>query len=128
MQAEVSALQPSQWINPDSFNEVLLLWCSHSIVLTVPKYSSRLTYNCDFIVRSNIPLSSLVPSESYEDYVSRSSAAIKQIITACPNKGKGFRSLYIPLDTFNARNRQRFANRNTFIMGSLYCTEFKVDL
>lgn len=128
MQAEISACQLSQWIIQDSFNKVFLLWYTHSVVLTVPKYSSRLTYICDFIVRSNIPLSSLVPSESYEDYVSRSSAAIKQIVTACPNKGKGFRSLYILLDTFNTRNRQRFANRNTFIMGSLYCTEFKADL
>lgn len=128
MQAEVSAYQLSQWIIQDSFNKLFLLWNTHSIVLTVPKYSSRLTYICDFIVRSNIPLSSLVPSESYEDYVSRSSAAIKQIVTACPNKGKGFRSLYILLDTFNTRNRQRSANRNTFIMGSLYRTEFKVDL
>ncbi|NXR53114.1 UBS3A protein, partial [Hippolais icterina] len=44
------------------------------------------SYNIDTSYRANFPLSSLVPSESYEDYVSRSSAVIKQITTACPSK------------------------------------------
>ncbi|NXR97213.1 UBS3A protein, partial [Oxylabes madagascariensis] len=47
------------------------------------------SYNIDTSYRANVPLSSLVPSESYDDYVSRSSAVIKQITTACPSKGKG---------------------------------------
>nr|XP_021396006.1 ubiquitin-associated and SH3 domain-containing protein A isoform X1 [Lonchura striata domestica] len=45
------------------------------------------SYDIDTSYRSNFPLSSLVPSESYEDYVSRSSVVIKQIISACPCKG-----------------------------------------
>ncbi|KAI1241484.1 hypothetical protein IHE44_0004957 [Lamprotornis superbus] len=44
------------------------------------------SYNIDTSYRGNFPLSSLVPSESYEDYVSRSSAVMKQIISACPSK------------------------------------------
>ncbi|NWS81134.1 UBS3A protein, partial [Toxostoma redivivum] len=47
------------------------------------------SYNIDTSYRGNFPLSSLVPSESYEDYVSRSSAVMKQIISACPSKGRG---------------------------------------
>ncbi|XP_030907241.1 ubiquitin-associated and SH3 domain-containing protein A isoform X1 [Melopsittacus undulatus] len=45
------------------------------------------SYKIDTSYRCNFPLSSLVPSESYEEYVSRSSVVIKQIINACPSKG-----------------------------------------
>ncbi|NXP38392.1 UBS3A protein, partial [Leiothrix lutea] len=44
------------------------------------------SYNIDTSYRAHFPLSSLVPTESYEDYVSRSSAVIKQITSACPSK------------------------------------------
>lgn len=106
------------------FNQVPFLWCCHSMLLRV--YSSRLTYICDFIGRGNFPLSSLVPSESYEDYVSRSSVVIKQIISACPSKGRGFRSLNVLSDTCRSRNWQRFANRSTFNVSCWHCTELKV--
>nr|XP_048721735.1 ubiquitin-associated and SH3 domain-containing protein A isoform X2 [Caretta caretta] len=41
------------------------------------------TYNIDPSYRCTFPLSSLVPSESYEEYISRCSTVIKQIVSDC---------------------------------------------
>lgn len=40
-----------------------------------------------FVNRCNFPLSDLMPSEAYEDYVKRCSASIKQIIDSCITEG-----------------------------------------
>ncbi|NXC13151.1 UBS3A protein, partial [Corythaeola cristata] len=108
-------------------------------VLTVSPCSSRLTYICDFIVRGNFPLSSLVPSESYEEYVSRSSAVIKQIITACPSKGKSvilivghgssLTSFTRPLIGLPARDSSDFAQvvRKIPSLGMCFCEEIEEE-
>ncbi|NXY42684.1 UBS3A protein, partial [Ceuthmochares aereus] len=100
---------------------------------------AKLTCVCDFIVRSNFPLSSLVPSESYEEYVSRSSAVIKQIITACPSKGKGvilivghgssLASFTRPLLGLPARDSNNFAQvvRKIPSLGMCFCEELKEE-
>uniref|UniRef100_A0A8C3GED0 Ubiquitin associated and SH3 domain containing A n=1 Tax=Cairina moschata TaxID=8855 RepID=A0A8C3GED0_CAIMO len=93
------------------------------------------SYKIDTSYRSNIPLSSLVPSESYEDYVSRSSAAIKQIVTACPNKGvilivghgSSLASFTRPLIGLPAKDSSDFAQvvRKIPSLGMCFCEELK---
>ncbi|XP_050834744.1 ubiquitin-associated and SH3 domain-containing protein A isoform X2 [Serinus canaria] len=70
----------------------LFEWTNWEASRAIPKFMTvaelvEASYDIDTSYRGNFPLSSLVPSESYEDYVSRSSAVIKQIISACPCKG-----------------------------------------
>ncbi|KFP17797.1 Ubiquitin-associated and SH3 domain-containing protein A [Egretta garzetta] len=95
------------------------------------------SYKVDTAYRGNFPLSSLVPSESYEEYVSRSSAVIKQIITACPSKGKGvilivghgssLASFTRPLIGLPARDSSDFAQvvRKIPSLGMCFCEELK---
>ncbi|NXM03555.1 UBS3A protein, partial [Tyrannus savana] len=94
-------------------------------------------YNVDTSYRGNFPLSSLVPSESYEDYLSRSSAVMKQIITACPSKGKGvilivghgssLASFTWPLMGLPSRDSSDFAQmvRKIPSLGMCFCEELK---
>nr|XP_014123898.1 ubiquitin-associated and SH3 domain-containing protein A isoform X2 [Zonotrichia albicollis] len=70
----------------------LFEWTKWEASRAIPKFMTvaelvEASYDIDTSYRGNFPLSSLVPSESYEDYVSRSSAVIKHIISACPCKG-----------------------------------------
>ncbi|KFR08482.1 Ubiquitin-associated and SH3 domain-containing protein A [Opisthocomus hoazin] len=97
------------------------------------------SYKIDTSYRGNFPLSSLVPSESYEEYVSRSSAVIKQIITACPSKGKGviiivghgssLASFTRPLIGLPARDSSNFAQvvRKIPSLGMCFCEELKEE-
>ncbi|KFW93454.1 Ubiquitin-associated and SH3 domain-containing protein A [Phalacrocorax carbo] len=97
------------------------------------------SYKIDTSYRGNFPLSSLVPSESYEEYVSRSSAVIKQIITACPSKGKGvilivghgssLASFTRPLIGLPARDSSDFAQvvRKIPSLGMCFCEELKEE-
>ncbi|XP_021262069.1 ubiquitin-associated and SH3 domain-containing protein A isoform X2 [Numida meleagris] len=95
------------------------------------------SYNIDTSYRGNIPLSSLVPSESYEEYVSRSSAAIKEIVTACPNKGvilivghgSSLASFTRPLVGLPARESSDFAQvvRKIPSLGMCFCEELKEE-
>ncbi|NWU06338.1 UBS3A protein, partial [Cephalopterus ornatus] len=95
------------------------------------------SYNIDTSYRGNFPLSSLVPSESYEDYLSRSSVVMKQIITACPSKGKGvilivghgssLASFTRPLMGLPSRDSSDFAQmvRKIPSLGMCFCEELK---
>uniref|UniRef100_A0A803YQI7 Ubiquitin-associated and SH3 domain-containing protein A n=1 Tax=Meleagris gallopavo TaxID=9103 RepID=A0A803YQI7_MELGA len=95
------------------------------------------SYNIDTSYRENIPLSSLVPSESYEEYVSRSSAVIKEIVTACPSKGvilivghgSSLASFTRPLIGLPARDSSDFANvvRKIPSLGMCFCEELKEE-
>ncbi|KAK2527129.1 Ubash3a [Columba guinea] len=95
------------------------------------------SYKIDISYRGNFPLSSLVPSESYEEYVSRSSAVIKQIITACPSKGvilivghgSSLASCTRPLIGLPARDSSDFAQvvRKIPSLGMCFCEEIKEE-
>uniref|UniRef100_A0A8C9FMH3 SH3 domain-containing protein n=1 Tax=Pavo cristatus TaxID=9049 RepID=A0A8C9FMH3_PAVCR len=95
------------------------------------------SYNIDTSYRGNIPLSSLVPSESYEEYVSRSSAVVKEIITACPSKGvilivghgSSLASFTRPLIGLPARDSSDFAQvvRKIPSLGMCFCEELKEE-
>ncbi|NXA11367.1 UBS3A protein, partial [Sapayoa aenigma] len=97
------------------------------------------SYSIDTSYRGNFPLSSLVPSESYEDYLSRSSVVIKQIITACPSKGKGvilivghgssLASFTWPLIGLPNRDSSDFAQmvRKIPSLGMCFCEELKEE-
>ncbi|KFQ13987.1 Ubiquitin-associated and SH3 domain-containing protein A [Leptosomus discolor] len=95
------------------------------------------SYKIDTSYRGNFPLSSLVPSESYEEYTSRSSTVIKQIITACPSKGvilivghgSSLASLTRPLIGLAARDSSDFAQvvRKIPSLGMCFCEESKEE-
>ncbi|XP_009069657.1 PREDICTED: ubiquitin-associated and SH3 domain-containing protein A [Acanthisitta chloris] len=95
------------------------------------------SYNIDTNYRGNFPPSSLVPSESFEDYVSRSSAVIKQIITACPSKGiilivghgSSLASFTRPLIGLPSRDSSDFAQvvRKIPSLGMCFCEELKEE-
>ncbi|XP_052530073.1 ubiquitin-associated and SH3 domain-containing protein A [Tympanuchus pallidicinctus] len=95
------------------------------------------SYNIDTSYRGIIPLSSLVPSESYEEYVSRSSAVIKEIVTACPSKGvilivghgSSLASFTRPLVGLPARDSSDFAHvvRKIPSLGMCFCEELKEE-
>ncbi|NXF04322.1 UBS3A protein, partial [Smithornis capensis] len=95
------------------------------------------SYSIDMSYRGNFPLSSLVPSESYEDYLSRSSVIIKQIIAACPGKGvilivghgSSLASLTRPLVGFPNRDSSDFAQmvRKIPSLGMCFCEELKEE-
>ncbi|KAJ7400598.1 Ubiquitin-associated and SH3 domain-containing protein A [Pitangus sulphuratus] len=92
-------------------------------------------YSVETSYRGNFPLSSLVPSESYEDYLSRSSAVMKQIITACPSKGvilivghgSSLASFTWPLMGLPSRDSSDFAQmvRKIPSLGMCFCEELK---
>ncbi|KAM8820406.1 ubiquitin-associated and SH3 domain-containing protein A [Eudromia elegans] len=95
------------------------------------------SYKVDTSYRSNFPLSSLVPSETYEEYVSRSSTVIKQIVTACPSKGvilivghdSSLASFTRPLVGLPAGESSNFAQmvRKIPSLGMCFCEELKEE-
>ncbi|NXH12973.1 UBS3A protein, partial [Bucco capensis] len=106
--------------------------------MTVPELVEA-SYKIDTSYRGNFPLSSLMPSESYEEYVSRSSAVINQIISACPSKGKGIvlivghgsslASSTRPLIGLPAKDSSNFAQvaRKIPSLGMCFCEEVKEE-
>uniref|UniRef100_A0A8C4UNU4 Ubiquitin associated and SH3 domain containing A n=1 Tax=Falco tinnunculus TaxID=100819 RepID=A0A8C4UNU4_FALTI len=95
------------------------------------------SYRIDTNYRGNFPLSSLVPSESYEEFVSRSSAVIKQIIAACTSKGiilivghgSSLVSFIRPLIGLPTRDSSDFAQvvRKIPSLGMCFCEELKEE-
>ncbi|XP_025926476.1 ubiquitin-associated and SH3 domain-containing protein A isoform X2 [Apteryx rowi] len=95
------------------------------------------SYKIDTSYRGNFPLSSLVPSETYEEYVSRSSTVIKQIVTSCPSKGvilivghgSSLASFTRPLIGLPARESSDFAQvvRKIPSLGMCFCEELKEE-
>uniref|UniRef100_A0A8C5NR01 Ubiquitin associated and SH3 domain containing A n=1 Tax=Junco hyemalis TaxID=40217 RepID=A0A8C5NR01_JUNHY len=114
----------------------LFEWTKWEASRAIPKFMTvaelvEASYDIDTSYRANFPLSSLVPSESYEDYVSRSSAVIKHIISACPCKGRGLRSLNILSDSCRlpSRDSRDFAQMVQKIpaLGMCFCEEQKEE-
>ncbi|KAM9170541.1 ubiquitin-associated and SH3 domain-containing protein A isoform 1-T2 [Pangshura tecta] len=95
------------------------------------------TYNIDPSYRCTFPLSSLVPSESYEEYVSRCSAVIKQIVSDCTSNGiilivghgSSLDSFTRPLLGLPARDSNDFASlvRKIPSLGMCFCEELKEE-
>ncbi|KAM9390461.1 ubiquitin-associated and SH3 domain-containing protein A [Phaethornis superciliosus] len=95
------------------------------------------SYKIDTSYRGSFPLSSLMPSESYEEYVSRSSVVIKQIITACSSNGvivivghgSSLASFTRPLIGLPARDSSDFAQvvRKVPSLGMCFCEEIKEE-
>ncbi|XP_064008239.1 ubiquitin-associated and SH3 domain-containing protein A [Pogoniulus pusillus] len=95
------------------------------------------SYKIDTSYRGNFLLSSLMPSESYEEYVSRSCAVIKQIIAACSSKGvilivghgSSLTSLTRPLTGLPTRDSSNFARvvRKIPSLGMCFCEEMKEE-
>ncbi|NWV86115.1 UBS3A protein, partial [Dasyornis broadbenti] len=122
----------------------LLEWTKWEASKVIPVFMTvaelvEASYDIDTSYRGSFPLSSLVPSESYEDYVSRSSAVIKQIITACPSKGKGvilivghgssLASLTRPLTGLPNKDSGHLAQmvRKIPCLGMCFCEELKEE-
>ncbi|NWI85591.1 UBS3A protein, partial [Pitta sordida] len=120
----------------------LLEWTKWEASKVIPNFMTlaelaEASYSIDTSYRGNFPLSSLVPSESYEDYLSRTSAVVKQIITACPSKGKGvilivghgssLASFTRPLVGLPSRDSSDFAQmvRKIPSLGMCFCEELK---
>ncbi|XP_039375590.1 ubiquitin-associated and SH3 domain-containing protein A isoform X1 [Mauremys reevesii] len=95
------------------------------------------TYNIDPSYRCTFPLSSLVPSESYEEYVSRCSAVIKQIVSDCTSNGiilivghgSSLDSFTRPVLRLPARDSNDFASlvRKIPSLGMCFCEELKEE-
>ncbi|XP_024062482.1 ubiquitin-associated and SH3 domain-containing protein A [Terrapene carolina triunguis] len=95
------------------------------------------TYNIDPSYRCTFPLSSLVPSESYEEYVSRCSAVIKQILSDCTSNGiilivghgSSLDSFTRPVLGLPARDSNDFASlvRKIPSLGMCFCEELKEE-
>ncbi|RMC06191.1 hypothetical protein DUI87_15621 [Hirundo rustica rustica] len=95
------------------------------------------SYDIDTSYRGIFQLSSLVPLESYDDYVSRSSAVIKQITAACPSKGvilivghgSSLASLTRALAGLPSRDSGDFAQMVSKIpsLGMCFCEEQKEE-
>ncbi|NWZ15997.1 UBS3A protein, partial [Agelaius phoeniceus] len=122
----------------------LFEWTKWEASRAIPKFMTvaelvEASYDIDTSYRGNFPLSSLVPSESYEDYVSRSSAVIKHIISACPCKGRGailivghgssLASLTRALTGLPSRDSRDFAQMVQKIpaLGMCFCEEQKEE-
>ncbi|NXP27776.1 UBS3A protein, partial [Scytalopus superciliaris] len=122
----------------------LFEWTKWEVSKVIPNFMTmaelaEASYNIDTNYRGTFPLASLVPSESYEDYVSRSSAVIKQIITACPSKGRGvilivghgssLASFTQPLIGLPSRDSSAFAQmvRKIPSLGMYFCEELREE-
>ncbi|XP_043362898.1 ubiquitin-associated and SH3 domain-containing protein A isoform X3 [Dermochelys coriacea] len=94
-------------------------------------------YNIDPSYRCTFPLSSLVPSESYEEYISRCSAVIKQIVSDCTKNGivlivghgSSLDSFTRPVLGLPARDSKDFAAlvRKIPSVGMCFCEELKEE-
>ncbi|XP_067401430.1 ubiquitin-associated and SH3 domain-containing protein A isoform X1 [Emydura macquarii macquarii] len=96
------------------------------------------TYNIDTSYRCTFPVSSLVPSESYEEYVSRCSAVIKQIVSTCTSDagiilmvghGSSLDSFTRPVLGLQARDSNDFSQlvRKIPSLGMCFCEEIKEE-
>uniref|UniRef100_A0A8D0L8X8 Ubiquitin associated and SH3 domain containing A n=1 Tax=Sphenodon punctatus TaxID=8508 RepID=A0A8D0L8X8_SPHPU len=96
------------------------------------------TYNVDTSYRCSVPLSSLVPSESYEDYVSRCSAVITQIVSSSASDvgtilivahGSSLDAFTRPVLRLPVRESSDFAHlvRKIPSLGMCFCEELKEE-
>ncbi|XP_074839515.1 ubiquitin-associated and SH3 domain-containing protein A [Carettochelys insculpta] len=96
------------------------------------------TYSVDTSYRCTFPLSSLVPSESYEEYISRCSTAVKQIVSDCTSDaglilivghGSSLDSFTRPILGLPARDSNDFASlvRKIPSLGMCFCEEIKEE-
>ncbi|KAM9031087.1 ubiquitin-associated and SH3 domain-containing protein A [Sarcophilus harrisii] len=115
----------------------LFEWTKWEIGETIPSLMTlaeltKANYNVDVDYRSEFPLSSLMPSESYDDYVKRCSMTVKQIVAACPggiisivSHGSALDSCTRPLLDLPPRDISDFAQlvRKIPSLGMCFCEE-----
>nr|XP_025034634.1 ubiquitin-associated and SH3 domain-containing protein A [Pelodiscus sinensis] len=95
------------------------------------------THSIDTSYRCTLPISSLVPLESYEAYVSRCSAVINQIVSDCTSNGiilivghgSSLDSFTRPVLGLPARDSNDFATlvRKIPSLGMCFCEELKEE-
>ncbi|XP_019381019.1 PREDICTED: ubiquitin-associated and SH3 domain-containing protein A [Gavialis gangeticus] len=115
-------------------------WEASKIIPTfmTPKELTEAMYNIDTSYRCNIPVASLVPSESYEEYVSRCSAVIRQIVDAYTSEagtilivghGSSLDSFTRPVVGLPPRDSSEFAQlvRKVPSLGMCFCEELKEE-
>nr|XP_060626263.1 ubiquitin-associated and SH3 domain-containing protein A [Anolis sagrei ordinatus] len=116
----------------------LFEWTKWEADTTVPSFMTErelteINYSVDTTYRCNFPLSSLMPSEGYDDYINRCSASIKYIIGSCATKGtillvghgSSLDSFTRPLLGLPARDSSSFAQfvRKIPSLGMCFCEE-----
>ncbi|XP_053161816.1 ubiquitin-associated and SH3 domain-containing protein A isoform X2 [Hemicordylus capensis] len=122
----------------------LFEWTKWETNTTVPSFMtpreltvSEVNYSVDTTYKCNFPLSSLMPSEAYEDYVNRCAASIKQIVGSCTAEGtilivghgSSLDSLTRPLLGLPPRESSDFAQfvRKIPSLGMCFCEEIKEE-
>uniref|UniRef100_A0A8C8SHP5 Ubiquitin-associated and SH3 domain-containing protein A n=1 Tax=Pelusios castaneus TaxID=367368 RepID=A0A8C8SHP5_9SAUR len=121
----------------------LFEWTKWEASKIIPSFMSltelaEATYNVDTSYRCTFPVSSLVPSESYEEYVNRCSAVIKQIVRACTSDagiilivghGSSLDSFTRPVLGLPARDSNDFSQlvRKIPSLGMCFCEELKEE-
>ncbi|CAI5772498.1 ubiquitin-associated and SH3 domain-containing protein A [Podarcis lilfordi] len=120
----------------------LFEWTKWEISTVVPSFMTQrelteANYSIDTTYRCHFPLSSLMASESYEDYVNRCSASIKQIVGSCATEGtilvvghgSSLDSLTRPLLGLPARKSGDFPQfiRKIPSLGMCFCEELKEE-
>ncbi|XP_054829368.1 ubiquitin-associated and SH3 domain-containing protein A [Eublepharis macularius] len=120
----------------------LFEWTKWEMNTTGPSFMTRrelaeINYSVDTTYKCNFPLSSLMPSEGYEEFVNRCSICIKQIVGSCTSEGvilivghgSSLDSLTRPLLGCPARGSGDFAQlvRKIPSLGMCFCEEFKEE-
>ncbi|XP_042314775.1 ubiquitin-associated and SH3 domain-containing protein A [Sceloporus undulatus] len=116
----------------------LFEWTKWEANTTIPSFMTErelteVNYSIDTTYRCNFPLSSLMPSEGYEDYTNRCSASIKHIIGSSATEGNilivghssSLDSFTRPLLGLSARESNDFAQfvRKIPSLGMCFCEE-----
>ncbi|XP_051870461.1 ubiquitin-associated and SH3 domain-containing protein A-like [Pristis pectinata] len=70
----------------------LFEWTKWEAAKSIPNFMSvaelkAAGYSVDGSYRAHVPITGLIPSETYEDYVSRCSTVIRTIVNSCPEGG-----------------------------------------
>ncbi|XP_013928260.1 PREDICTED: ubiquitin-associated and SH3 domain-containing protein A isoform X2 [Thamnophis sirtalis] len=120
----------------------LFEWTKWEASTTAPSFTTEeelneLGYSIDTTYKCHFPSSSLIPSESYEDYINRCSSSIKQISDTCSSKGtiliiahcSSLDSLPRPLLGLPARESSEFAKfvQRVPSLAMCFCKEMKEE-
>ncbi|XP_020639627.3 ubiquitin-associated and SH3 domain-containing protein A [Pogona vitticeps] len=120
----------------------LFEWTKWETSTAIPPFMTRrelsdISYSVDTTYKCSFPLSSLMPSESFEDYVNRCSETIKHIIGSCATKGtilivghgSSLDSFTRPLLGLPARDGNDFAQlvRKIPSLGMCFCEELEEE-
>ncbi|XP_034279832.1 ubiquitin-associated and SH3 domain-containing protein A [Pantherophis guttatus] len=120
----------------------LFEWTKWEASTTAPSFTSeeelnKLGYSIDTTYKCHFPSSSLMPSESYEDYINRCSSSIKQITDTCSSEGtiliighcSSLDSLPRPLLGLPARKSSEFVKfvQRVPSLAMCFCREMKEE-